>query len=220
MIVPVAGLRVVVVDDHPVFRQGLLVLLEDLGVNVVAEAGDGDAGVAAVLEHRPDVVLMDLQMPGVSGVEATRRIAAEVPGAVVLLLTMVDDDQAVFAAVKAGAMGYLLKGAGQEEISRALASVAAGQAVYGPEVARRLRSFFTTGGPGAAASAVPFPSLSDREREVLELIAQGSSNGDIARRLFLSDKTVRNYVSSIFTKLDVGSRPAAIVRAREAGMGS
>lgn len=219
MTVPVHDLRVVVVDDHPVFRQGLLTLLEDLGVDVVAEAADGESGVAAVAEHRPDVVLMDLQMPGVSGLEATRRLATEVPEAKVLVLTMVDDDQAVFAAVQAGAMGYLLKGAGQEEISRALASVAAGQAVYGPEVARRLRSFFNAGGAGAPA-AVPFPSLSDREREVLELIAQGVSNGDIARRLFLGDKTVRNYVSSIFTKLDVESRPAAIVLAREAGLGS
>jgi DNA-binding NarL/FixJ family response regulator len=214
----VDGLRVVVVDDHPIFRQGLRTLLEDLGVEVVAEEADGAAGVAATTAHRPDVVLMDLQMPGVSGVEATRRLTAEIPDVKVLVLTMVDDDQAVFAAVQAGAAGYLLKGAGQDEISRALASVAAGQAVYGPEVARRLRSFFTNGG-GATTSAVPFPSLSDREREVLGLIAEGASNGDIARRLFLSDKTVRNYVSSIFTKLDVDSRPAAIVRAREAGLG-
>jgi DNA-binding NarL/FixJ family response regulator len=215
----IEGLRVVVVDDHPVFRQGLRTLLEDLGVEVVAEASDGETGVAAVVELTPDIVLMDLQMPGVSGVEATRRLTAEVPAVKVVVLTMVDDDQAVFAAVQAGAVGYLLKGAGQEEISRALASVAAGQAVYGPEVARRLRSFFTAGSPGAAF-AVPFPSLSDREREVLGLIAQGASNGEIARRLFLSDKTVRNYVSSIFTKLGVESRGAAIVTARDAGLGS
>lgn len=219
MTAPVAGLRVVVVDDHPIFRQGLRTLLEDLGVVVVAEAADGEGGVAAVVEHRPDVVLMDLQMPGVSGVEATRRLSDRVPDARVVVLTMVDDDQAVFAAVQAGAVGYLLKGAGQEEIGRALASVAAGQAVYGPEVARRLRSFFT-GGIGAGVSAVPFPSLSDREREVLALIAEGASNGDIARRLFLSDKTVRNYVSSIFAKLGVDSRAAAIVIARDAGLGS
>jgi DNA-binding NarL/FixJ family response regulator len=210
------GLRVVIVDDHPVFRQGLRTLLEDLGVSVVAEESDGAAGVAAVLAHRPDVVLMDLQMPGVSGVEATRRLTAEMPEAKVLVLTMVDDDQAVFAAVRAGALGYLLKGAGQEEISRALASVAAGEGVYGPEVARRLRSFFTDAAP---ASATPFPTLSEREREVLGLIAQGAGNADIARRLFLSDKTVRNYVSSIFAKLDVENRAAAIVRAREAGLG-
>jgi DNA-binding NarL/FixJ family response regulator len=217
---PVAGLRVVVVDDHPVFRQGLRTLLEDLGVVVVAEESDGASGVEAAVTHRPDVVLMDLQMPGVSGVEATRRLSAELPEAKVLVLTMVDEDQAVFAAVQAGAAGYLLKGAGQDEISRALASVAAGQAVYGPEVARRLRSFFTADGAASAARAVPFPTLSDREREVLTLMAEGAANGDIARRLFLSDKTVRNYVSSIFSKLDVDSRPAAMVRAREAGLGS
>ena len=216
---PVAGLRAVVVDDHPVFRTGLRTLLEDLGVLVVAEAGDGETGVAAVLAERPDVVLMDLQMPGVSGVEATRRLTAQLPDVRVVVLTMVDDDQAVFAAVQAGAMGYLLKGAGQEEIGRALASVASGHAVYGPEVARRLRSFFTAG-PGVAGAAQPFPALSEREREVLDLMARGEGNAGIARRLFLSEKTVRNYVSSIFTKLGVDSRPAALGQAREAGLGS
>lgn len=216
---PVAGLRVVVVDDHPVFRTGLRTLLEDLGVRVVAEEADGAGGVEAVLEHVPDVVLMDLQMPGVSGVEATRRLTERLPDVRILVLTMVDEDQAVFAAVQAGAMGYLLKGAGQAEIARALAAVASGHAVYGPEVARRMRSFFASG-TGATPSAVPFPTLSDREREVLTLIAEGESNRDIARRLFLSDKTVRNYVSSIFTKLDVETRAAAIVRSREAGLGT
>ncbi len=209
-------LRVVLVDDHPVFRRGLRTLLEDLGVTVVAEASDGDSGVAAAIEHHPDVVFMDLQMPGVTGVEATRRLTEVDPDVKVLVLTMVEDDQAVFAAVQAGALGYLLKGAGQEEISRALASVAAGQGVYAPEVARRLRAFFTAGSTSAAR---PFPSLSERERDVLGLIAEGASNADIARRLFLSDKTVRNYVSSIFAKLGVSGRPEAIVVAREAGLG-
>jgi DNA-binding NarL/FixJ family response regulator len=207
--------RVVLVDDHPLFRQGLRALLEDLGVTVLAEAADGEAGVAAVLEHRPDVVFMDLQMPGVSGVEATRRLTDVLPEVKILVLTMVDDDQAVVAAIQAGALGYLLKGAGQEEIARALAAVAAGQGVYSPEVARRLRRFFAAG----ASVVQPFPSLSDREREVLGLIAEGASNSDIARRLFLSDKTIRNYVSSIFTKLDVAGRSEAIVLAREAGLG-
>lgn len=212
----IEDLRVVLVDDHPMFRQGLRTLLEDLGVTVVAEAADGESGVAAVVEHRPDVVFMDLQMPGVSGVEATRRLTDREPDVKVLVLTMVEDDQAVFAAIQAGALGYLLKGAGQEEISRALASVATGQAVYGAGIARRLRGFFAGGGN---ASAKPFPSLSEREREVLGLIAEGASNTDIARRLFLSDKTVRNYVSSIFAKIDVAGRPEAIVKAREAGLG-
>jgi DNA-binding NarL/FixJ family response regulator len=212
----IEDLRVVLVDDHPMFRQGLRTLLEDLGVRVVAEAADGEAGVAAVVEHRPDVVFMDLQMPGVSGVEATKRLVDLQPDVKVIVLTMVEDDQAVFAAIQVGALGYLLKGAGQEEISRALASVAAGQAVYGAEIARRLRGFFAG---GASAAAQPFASLSDREREVLALIAEGASNTDIARRLFLSDKTVRNYVSSIFAKIDVAGRPEAIVKAREAGLG-
>jgi DNA-binding NarL/FixJ family response regulator len=210
------ALRVVVADDHPVFRQGLRMLLENLGVTVVAEAGDGAAVVAAVEEHRPDVVLMDLQMPGVTGIDATRRIAAAHPDTKVLVLSMVDDDHAVFAAIQAGALGYLLKGAGQDEIRRALEAVAAGEGVYGPAIARKLRAFLTQGG---AAPVTPFPTLSDREREVLAAMSQGLSNTDIAQRLFLSDKTVRNYVSSIFTKLDVQSRPAAIVRAREAGLG-
>jgi DNA-binding NarL/FixJ family response regulator len=210
----VEGLRVVIVDDHPVFRHGLRMLLEDLGVDVVAEESDGAAGVAAVLAHEPDLVLMDLQMPGVSGIEATRRLTQELPDVKVLMLTMVDDDQAVYAAVQAGALGYLLKGAGKEEIARALASAAAGQGVYSPEVARRLRSFFTAGSP----AATPFPMLSDRERDVLRLIAAGEGNGDIARRLFLSEKTVRNYVSAIFTKIDVENRRHAMLLAREAGL--
>lgn len=158
---------------------------------------------------------MDLQMPEVSGLEATRRLLAEAPETKVLVLTMVDDDQAVFAALQAGALGYLLKGAGQEEIARALASAASGQGVFAPEVARRMRSFFAAGGSGAR----PFPLLSDREREVLALIAQGANNHQVAARLFLSEKTVRNYVSTIFTKLDVPDRATAIVRAREAGLG-
>lgn len=212
----IAGLRVVVVDDHPVFRQGLRTLLEDLGVEVVAEAADGEAGVAAVIEHHPDLVLMDLQMPGTTGIEATRRLLAQAPETKVLVLTMLDDDQAVFAAVRAGALGYLLKGAGQDEIGRALAAAATGQGVFGAEVARRLRSFFTSGAVGPTA---PFPGLAERERDVLQLMAEGVSNTEIARRLYLSEKTVRNYVSSIFTKLGVPDRSAAIVKAREAGLG-
>ena len=213
----IAGLRVVVVDDHPVFRRGLRTLLEDLSVEVVAEADDGAAGVEAALEHRPDVVLMDLQMPGVSGVDATRALTERLPEAKVLVLTMVDEDAAIFAAVQAGALGYLLKGAGQDEIGRTLEAVATGQGVWSADVARRFRSFFTT---GAVASVTPFPSLSEREREVLTLIAEGAGNAEIARRLFLSDKTVRNYVSTVFTKLGVENRSQAIVLAREAGLGS
>ncbi len=207
---------VVLVDDHPVFRKGLRTLLEELDVEVLGEAGDGAAGVDLALSARPDVVLMDVQMPSLDGVEATRRLVTAWPDARVLVLTMVADDSAVFAAIQAGALGYLLKGSGLEEIDRAVSSVAAGQAVYGPEVARRLRAFFAAGG----GAAQPFPELTDREREVLALMAAGLNNTDISRRLFLSDKTVRNRVSSIFAKLGVPDRPAAIVRAREAGWGT
>ena len=208
-------IRVGIADDHPAFRAGLRLLLDGAGIEVVAEAGDGEQAVSAALEHRPDAVLMDLQMPVLNGVEATRRLLQEWPDAAVLVLTMVEDDETVFAALRAGALGYLLKGAGQEEIVRAVTGVAAGDAVYGARVARRVRAFFA--GSGAVA-ARPFPDLSDREREVLALVAAGASNGDIARRLFLSDKTVRNHVSSIFTKLQVDDRAQAIVKAREAGV--
>ena len=209
-------MRAVVADDHPVFRQGLRVLLEDLGVDVVAEAPDGTAAVEVALRERPDVVLMDVQMPGLSGIEATRRLVERWPEARVLVLTMVADDEAVFAAVQAGALGYLLKGAGQAEIGRALEAVAAGQGVYGAEVARRLRAFFTA---GSGVVAKPFPELSDREREVLDLIAAGLPNTAIAHRLFLSEKTIRNNVTAIFAKLGVRDRAEAVVRAREAGLG-
>ena len=209
-------MRAVVADDHPVFRQGLRVLLEDLGVDVVAEAPDGTAAVEVALRERPDVVLMDVQMPGLSGIEATRRLVERWPEARVLVLTMVADDEAVFAAVQAGALGYLLKGAGQAEIGRALEAVAAGQGVYGAEVARRLRAFFTA---GSGVVAKPFPELSDREREVLDLIAAGLPNTAIAHRLFLSEKTIRNNITSIFAKLAVRDRAEAVVRAREAGLG-
>ena len=209
-------MRAVVADDHPVFRTGLRTLLEDLGVDVVAEAGDGEEAVEAVRRERPDVVLMDLQMPRLGGIEATRRLLADDPDAKVLVLTMVADDEAVFAALRAGALGYLLKGAGQEEIGRALTAVAEGQAVYGADVARRVRSFFAA---GHGVVARPFPELSDREREVLDLMAAGHPNAAIAGRLYLSDKTVRNYVTSVFAKLGVRDRAEAIVRAREAGLG-
>jgi DNA-binding NarL/FixJ family response regulator len=208
--------RVVLADDHPVFRRGLRMLLDEIGVTVLAEAEDGEQALLAVLEHRPDVVLMDLQMPRLDGVEATRQVLARAPQTRVLVLTMVEDDDAVFAAVRAGARGYLLKGAGAEEIGRALEAVAAGEVVYGRGVADRVMRLFAA---GAVGRAVPFGELTEREREVLDHLAAGRSNGDIARRTFLSEKTVRNYVSSIFTKIGVADRAEAIVRARAAGLG-
>lgn len=208
--------RVVIADDHPAFRAGLRLLLQDSGLDVVAEAADGLSAVDAVVEHRPDVALLDLQMPGLTGVEATRRLQEVAPGTKVLVLTMIEADETVLAAIRAGARGYLLKGAGQEEIERAVRAVADGQAVYGAGVAERVMAFFSA---GSGAAVGPFPQLSEREREVLRLAAEGRANADIARRLFLSEKTVRNHVSSIFTKLGVTDRAQAVARARDAGLG-
>jgi DNA-binding NarL/FixJ family response regulator len=208
--------RVVIADDHPAFRAGLRVLLEDSGLDVVAEAADGLTAVDAVAEHRPDVALLDLHMPGLTGVEVTRRLQEVAPETRVLVLTMIEADETVVAAIRAGARGYLLKGAGQEEIERAVRSVADGQVVYGTGVAERVMAFFAA---RSGAPVGPFPQLSDREREVLEFVAEGRANAEIARRLFLSEKTVRNHVSSIFTKLGVTDRAQAVAKARDAGLG-
>jgi DNA-binding NarL/FixJ family response regulator len=210
-------LRVVLADDHPMFRQGLRTLLEALGTSVVGEAATGPEAVASALACEPDVVLMDLHMPGGNGIEATRQIVRARPSTGVLVLTMFEDDDSVFAAMRAGARGYLLKGAAEEEIARAVAAVAAGEAIYGPTIARRVLAFFAA---SATRPVAAFPELTEREREVLELISRGRSNADIARELYVSDKTVRNHVSNIFAKLRVADRAEAIVRAREAGMGS
>ncbi|GIH26892.1 DNA-binding response regulator [Acrocarpospora phusangensis] len=209
-------IRVLVADDHPLYRRGLVgVLTEEDGVEVVGEAADGDAALLLAAELRPDVVLMDLHMPGVNGVEATRRLA---PDCRVLVLTMFDDDESVLAATRAGARGYLVKGASGERIVSAVRAVAAGDAVFGADVAGRVLGVLAADRRGARAGR-PFPALTDREREVLDLIATGRSNGEIARRLHLSDKTIRNHVSAIFAKLQVADRSQAIVRAREAGLG-
>ncbi|SDF06390.1 two component transcriptional regulator, LuxR family [Blastococcus aurantiacus] len=209
-------IRVVIADDHPAFRAGLRLLLEDSGLDVVAEAADGLAAVDAVVTTGPDVALLDLQMPGMTGVEVTRRLHEVAPATKVLVLTMIEADETVLAAIRAGAWGYLLKGAGQEEIERAVRSVADGQVVYGTGVAERVMGFLSV---RSGSSVTPFPQLSDREREVLRLVSEGRANADIARRLFLSEKTVRNHVSSIFTKLDVPDRASAVARARDAGLG-
>jgi DNA-binding NarL/FixJ family response regulator len=209
---------VLVADDHPTFRRGLGALFQSLdGFTVVGEAADGETAVALVAQLRPDVVVMDLNMPGVNGVEATRRIVADNSDVAVLVLTMLDEDESVFAAMRAGARGYIVKGADTDDVLRALESVARGDAVFGPAVATRVLSYLTR--PLSARDPVLFPELSDREREVLELIARGKSNSDIARELVVSPKTVRNHVSSVFTKLQVSDRSEAIVRARRAGLG-
>jgi DNA-binding NarL/FixJ family response regulator len=209
-------IRVLITDDHPVFRQGLKGLLHALGIEVVGEAENGPDAVKLSAELQPDVVVMDLHMPGGNGIEATRTITRTSPRIGVLVLTMFRDDDSVFAAMRAGARGYLLKESGAEEIARAVRAVAAGEAIYGPEIARRVLTYFTDmPDPRQAA----FPELTEREREVLELIAQGRSNAEIAGTLFLSQKTVRNHVSNIFMKLHVADRAQAIVVAREAGLG-
>jgi DNA-binding NarL/FixJ family response regulator len=211
--------RVVVADDHPTFRRGLSALFDTLdGVEVVGEAADGESAVSIVADLVPDIVVMDLNMPGMNGVEATRRIVARHPSVAVLVLTMLDDDDAVFAAMRAGARGYVVKGADTSDVLRALESVARGDAVFGPAVANRVLAYLTR--PLSARDPVLFPELSDREREVLELIARGKPNSEIARSLVVSPKTVRNHVSNIFTKLQISDRSEAIVRARKAGLGA
>ncbi len=211
------ALRILLADDHPLFRRGLRAAIDgDASFEIVAEAENGDEAVELALELQPDVVVMDVQMPGRSGIEATRAIVRQSPHVGVLVVTMFEDDDSVFAAMRAGARGYLLKGADHDEIARAVRAVASGDAIFGPSIAIRLMAYF------AASSGVhpqPFPELTLREREVLELIAQGRSNSQIAHHLVLSGKTVRNHVSNIFTKLHVLDRAQAIVKARDAGLG-
>jgi DNA-binding NarL/FixJ family response regulator len=211
-------LRILLADDHPVFRKGLRALLTSLPeATVVGEAADGEQAIQLATQHEPDVVVMDINMPGVNGVEATRRIIAARPDTGVLVLTMFDDDDSVFAAMRAGARGYLVKGADTTDVVRAITAIGNGEAIFGPSVARRIVAFLTR--PLSAHDEHLFPELSTREREVLDLIAAGVGNTDIAKQLFLSPKTIRNHVSSIFTKLQVADRAQAIVRARAAGLG-
>jgi len=211
--------RVVIADDHPMFRYGLRAVLDATQeVTVVGEATDGQQLLNVVDQTRPDVVLTDLAMPGLDGATATRQLLDRHPQLGVLALTMHDDDQALFGALRAGARGYLLKGADKAEILRAVQAVAAGEAVYGASVARRIVEFFT--GAQQRYAAQVFPELTAREREVLDLVAAGCGNHEIARRLVLSEKTVRNHVAAILLKLEVADRAAAVAKARDAGLGS
>lgn len=209
--------RILLADDHPAFLAGLEALLATVaGVVAVGRAASGEEAVVAAAELQPDVVLMDLNMPGIDGIEATRHIVATSPHIAVIVLSMYEDDDQVFGALKAGARGYLLKGADRGELVRAIRGVASGEAIFGPAIARRLAAFFAA---RPAVEAAVFPDLTDREREILDLIARGLNNPGIAERLVLSPKTVRNHVSNIFSKLQVADRAQAIVRAREAGLG-
>lgn len=215
MTLPDGRLRLLLADDHPMFRGGLRLVLEAGNeFDVAGEAADGDEAVAMAAELQPDIVVMDLQMPGVNGIDATRRITATSPHVAVLVLTMFDDDNSVFMAMRAGARGYVLKGAGDDEIVRAIRAVGNGEAIFGPAIARRVLGYFS--GPMPAPA---FPELTTREREVLDLVAEGRNNAEIARQLTVSIKTVRNHLSNIFSKLQVADRAQAIIRAREAGLG-
>jgi DNA-binding NarL/FixJ family response regulator len=208
--------RVLIADDHPAYRRGLSLMID--GVEDLELAGEAETGLHALRlaeELQPDVVVMDLRMPELDGIEATRRLSRLAVPPAVIVLTMFEDDDSVFAAMRAGARGYLLKGAEQDEIVRAIRAAAAGEAIFGPEIAQRVIAHFAT---GTGSTSTAFPSLTEREREVLELIAEGKGNATIAHELMISLKTVRNHVSNIFTKLQVADRAAAIVKARQAGL--
>ena len=217
-------IRILIADDHPVFRYGMRALLSsEPDTEVTGEATSGEEAIVLAERLQPDVILMDLNMPKTNGIEATRRIIETNPNTGILMLTMFEDDDSIFAAMRAGARGYVLKGADGAETLRAIRAVGSGEAIFSPTIARRLMQYFaaprqeepTTREPSSQA----FPELTEREHDILALIAQGYTNATIAARLYLSPKTVRNYVSSIFSKLQVADRAQAIIRAREAGLG-
>jgi DNA-binding NarL/FixJ family response regulator len=211
-------ISVLIADDHAVFREGLRAVLgPEPDMDVVGEAATGKEVIERAAELRPDVILMDIQMPQINGIEATRRILDASPHIGVVVLTMFEDDDSVFSAMRAGARGYILKGAPPSEILKVVRAVAGGEAYFGPEIARRLVVFFST--PKAASPAEALPELTARERDILGLIAQGHTNAKIAARLFVSPHTVRNHITHIFAKLQVADRAQAIIRAREAGLG-
>ena len=215
-------IRILIADDHALFREGLRALFAALpDIEVVGEAAEGATAITQVDALHPDVILMDINMPGVNGIEATRRILSTHPNLGIIMVTMLEDDASVFSAMRAGARGYVLKGAHHEEILQAIRAVAAGQAVFGPAIAARMMNFFQglNGVPRTAEAAQAFPELTEREREVLTLIAQGISNKEIAEKLFISAKTVSNHITNIFSKLQVADRAQAIIRARDAGLG-
>ena len=214
-------IRILIADDHPLFRDGLRVLLESVpDMQVLGEATTGNEVLAQAISLQPDLILMDIQMPGINGIEATRRILQTSPHIRILILTMFEDDESVFAAIRAGARGYLLKGAVQEETLRAIRAVASGEAIFGPAVASRLMQYFSNARPaGMSGPTHFFPELTEREYEILTLIAQRKSNADIAAQLVLSPKTVRNHVSNILSKLQVADRSEAMRAAWAAGLG-
>jgi DNA-binding NarL/FixJ family response regulator len=206
-----------IVEDHPLFRKGLRTLLSSVGdFEVVGECGDGEHAIEQAVLLQPDVVLMDIKLPGKNGVAATRAIVAALPNVKVLMVTLFEDDDSVFSALRAGASGYLLKEAGEEDIIRAIRAVRNGEAIFGPGIAQRVMAYFAN--PRMVAPDL-FPILTDRERDILQLLARGKSNPAIAAELNVSTKTVANNVSTIFAKLQVADRAEAIIRARDAGLG-
>ena len=210
-------IRVLIADDHPVFRDGLRALVESApDLDLAGEATTGTEAVELAASGRPAVILMDLSMPELSGIEATRRILEADPGVGILIVTMSEDDESLFAAMRAGARGYIPKDAERGQILSAIRATAVGEAVFGASIARRVADFFAA---PRSPTAEPFPGLTERENEILELIAQGRSTGDIAAKLAIAPKTVRNHVANVFNKLQVADRSQAIVRAREAGLG-
>jgi DNA-binding NarL/FixJ family response regulator len=211
------AIRVLIADDHPVFRDGLASLLDPLPtIEVVARAADGAQAVALATEHRPDVVVMDVQMPELNGIEATRRIVSEHPSVGILVITMGEDDGTVLSALRAGARGYLRKGAEQDEIVRAITTVYGGGVVFGASLAARIAEVLAP----TVRPERPFPELTERETEILDRIAAGRNNAQIAGELYLSPKTIRNNVTSILAKLQATDRAEVIIRARDAGLGT
>lgn len=213
-----AVIRLLIADDHTFYREGVRALLQaNPAIVVVDEAANGTQVIDKALEQRPDVILMDIKMPGLNGIEATRHILQNTPSVGILIVTMFEDDDSVFAAMRAGARGYLLKDADQDELVRAIQAVHSGEAIFSPPIAQRMIRYFSA--LPRAASAIAFPDLSERERQILHMMARGQNNAAIAQALSLSLKTVQNHVSNIFNKLQVADRAEAIVRARNAGLG-
>jgi len=209
-------LTILIADDHPVFRKGLRALLASMpAVELAGEAASGDEAIHLAEQLQPDVILMDLQMPGGGGLAAIRQIVQTSPHIRILVVTMFQDDDSVFAALRAGARGYILKDMDDEEITRAILAVGSGEAIFSPAIAERMMKYFSA---RPAMPAGVFPELTESERNVLTLMAQGLNNEAIASRLSFSHKTVRNYVSNIFSKMQVADRAQAIVKAREAGL--
>ena len=209
-------IRVLIAEDHPLYRKGLRDLIQaDSEFMLVGEVTDGEAVVAAALETEPDLILMDLQMPGKSGIVATREIMSALPSTRILVITLFEDDDSVFSALRAGARGYVLKDADEGELLRAIHAIANGDSLFSPSIANRVLAFFAASRPVAPEI---FPSLTERERDILALLARGRSNPQIAAELFLSPKTIANNLTNIFSKLQVADRSEAIIRARDAGL--